>query len=742
MSLADHTERMENLVYSGHCGEALKLGKTVLREYPKDPKLFYLLGLCELNLGNNVEAIDWLGASLTERVDSAACANNLALAYQGIYQFDEALRYFDHAIAMDGTLISARYNRGVLQFKSGRLRLAGKDFKWLVEHDNTNPRYLCGLADVTRALENYPAAIKLYQRVLAEKPSFERAVKNLCIILLASNDTEQVIHICQKAIADDSSLFVAHRYLGDSFSLEENFDAAMEAYADAFDLKNEDADLNLAIANMWLRAGEFPEAASWFSATIALDEENVVAQCGLIQVMKETGSTEQALAKCKALYEAHPEDETVLMTLSDLTWEEGDADEAMSYLNKLNQLKPQAIGQRIKAAQILASSGQVLKAVSYYEDILEKTPTCIPALSGIATSLKKRTETKHITVMHRLLEKSQLPEAAQAQLCSGLAHYYDGIGDYAEAARLSTLANKHQWSVQSKIKWHYEPAEYEKRITDTIETFNAAYFDRIKQADFGLVDERPVFIVAMPRSGTTLMEQILAKHPNVLGVGERKFVATSFRRAVSVLEHQEESGYAGVQQRAQTLNRLDKYLVQEIGQDYLVSLKKLTEQAGKENVRRIVDKLPDNYSLIGWILTLFPKARIIHCQRDPRDVALSCWLTQFGEITWACRPEHLVTRIQQYQRIMNHWRLVIPDRFLEVSYQDIVNNQEIVSRKLINYLGLPWDQACLSFYDSDRLIRTASVTQVRKPVYKSSLNKWRHYQAFLPELVDVLDPSA
>ena len=153
---------------------------------------------------------------------------------------------------------------------------------------------------------------------------------------------------------------------------------------------------------------------------------------------------------------------------------------------------------------------------------------------------------------------------------------------------------------------------------------------------------------------------------------------------------------------------------------------------------RIVDKMPDNYSQLGWILTLFPKAKIIHLQRDPQAVALSCWMTQFASIRWACHKEHLIHRIQQYQRIMQHWRNVIPDSFIDVSYEQLINNQRQESERLIKYIGLDWDENCLQFYQSEQLIRTASITQVRQPIYKKSVSRWKSYRPYLSDLFNPL----
>ena len=144
----------------------------------------------------------------------------------------------------------------------------------------------------------------------------------------------------------------------------------------------------------------------------------------------------------------------------------------------------------------------------------------------------------------------------------------------------------------------------------------------------------------------------------------------------------------------------------------------------------------------GWIATAFPKARIIHCRRDVREVAVSCWMTPFKEIRWAFDLRNIGLRILQYERIMEHWRKVLPVPMLEVDYEEMVADQEGQTRRLLDFVGLPWDDACLNFHRTERLVRTASVTQVRQPIYKRSLERWRHYEPVLGPLLEILGSGA
>jgi hypothetical protein len=161
-----------------------------------------------------------------------------------------------------------------------------------------------------------------------------------------------------------------------------------------------------------------------------------------------------------------------------------------------------------------------------------------------------------------------------------------------------------------------------------------------------------------------------------------------------------------------------------------------------EPTPRITDKMPDNYLYLGLIATLFPRAKLIHCRRDLRDVAVSCWMTNFRQIRWACDPEAIVGRFGAYRRLMGHWRQVLPVPLLEVDYEETVADLEGVARRLAAGCGLAWEPACLAFHETRRPVRTASVTQVRQPIYKKSVARWKHYENALGALFAQLSCEA
>ena len=257
-------------------------------------------------------------------------------------------------------------------------------------------------------------------------------------------------------------------------------------------------------------------------------------------------------------------------------------------------------------------------------------------------------------------------------------------------------------------------------ITGMIEVCTPDFFERVH--GFGLESELPVFVVGLPRSGTTLIEQILASHSQVFGAGEIQLS----RDTMASLGGQVADFIEGVR-------RLDRQTAHDLASRHLERLRALNGTA-----LRIVDKMPDNYLYLGLLACLFPGARFIHCRRDLRDVAVSCWMTHFQEIRWTNNPQHIALRVQEHQRIMEHWRNVLPAPLLEVNYEETVADLEAVARKLVAWCDLAWEPSCLEFHRAKRPVRTASTVQVRQPVYGTSVGRWKHYEQVLAPLFDRL----
>jgi hypothetical protein len=298
-------------------------------------------------------------------------------------------------------------------------------------------------------------------------------------------------------------------------------------------------------------------------------------------------------------------------------------------------------------------------------------------------------------------------------LHAGLAHVYDARKEYARAAYHAAEANALDKVVRRDRGQAFDPAESTLFTDGIIASCTPEFFASVR--GWGLETEVPVFVFGLPRSGTTLIEQILASHSQVHGAGE---VGLSRQ----------------TRDRLAAMGRPSREPLREIAESCLEELRERNRGAA-----RVVDKFPANFVHLGFLAMAFPRARFIHCRRDLRDVALSCWLTNFELVNWANEQEAILSYFTDYHRLMAHWRQALPVPILEVSYENVVANLETEARRLVAACGLEWEPACLAFHQTRRTVHTASANQVRQPIYSRSVGRWRNYADALGPLFAKLE---
>jgi hypothetical protein len=403
----------------------------------------------------------------------------------------------------------------------------------------------------------------------------------------------------------------------------------------------------------------------------------------------------------------------------------GQYQEALAcYREVLRLTKDYATGH-CNMGNLLEELGSFDEALACFREALRCDPQHAGAYSLLATMLRSRLPDEDLQAMQQLLARPHLLPGQRLALHFGIAQVLDARGDYTAAAEHLARGNGlcvELWKKQGKA---YDPQVHSQFIDGLLAQFTPEFFARVR--GFGLDTEVPIFIVGLPRSGTTLTEQILASHSQVHGAGELNYLRTTFEVLPAVLNVRRPP--------LDCLPALDEPATRRLANGHLARLRLLNEQA-----LRIVDKMPDNYLYLGLIAALFPRARIIHCRRDLRDVAVSCWMTNFRQLHWAADQDHIAARFRDYRRLMDHWRGVLPVQVFEVEYEETVADLEGVARRLLAWCGLEWEPACLDFHQTTRPIRTASVTQVRQPIYKRSVARWKHYEPALAPLFDRLTP--
>jgi hypothetical protein len=275
----------------------------------------------------------------------------------------------------------------------------------------------------------------------------------------------------------------------------------------------------------------------------------------------------------------------------------------------------------------------------------------------------------------------------------------------------------------------YDPSHNSQWIDCHLEYFTPAKLQSLPRASHG--SRRPVFIIGMPRSGTSLVEQILASHSQVHGAGELRTLM-SIRRAAWTSLWAAEKPYPDL------LDSMSKSIADELAGVYLSTIAALDERT-----TYVIDKMPDNFLLLGLIATLFPDSRVIHCTRNPLDTCLSCYMTYFaGGQEYSHDLAHLGSFYRDYDRLMKHWATVLNYPLIEINYENLIHDMPGQARQLLVQLELPWEDACLNFHQTKRPVLTPSSDQVRRPVYATSVGRWKHYAKHLSPLIAALGPKA
>jgi tetratricopeptide (TPR) repeat protein len=525
----------------------------------------------------------------------------------------------------------------------------------------------------------------LYEAALAENPQNPDALNLLGVVKHQQRDPAQAVWLIARAATlrpDDPTI---HVNLGEAYRGLGDLDQTIECGRTALRLNPDHPGVHANLALALIHQGKHDTSIDHFRAAIRLEP----GQSGLHH---DLGDALQAV---------------------------GHLDEAKNSFLEARRLRPDRAATHASLAHVCEQLGEFEQAVDSLCETVRHDPRHAWALGRLASRLRGKLPEADQAAIESLLSDPRLTDQPRTELLFGLAQAFDDRGEYHRAAVLSIEAN----SLLRERFWRrglaYDHKSHHAFTDRLIATFTPSFFDRVR--GFGLETERPVFIVGLPRSGTSLTEQILASHSRVFGAGELTLARQVFETIPGAIAQ------GGMPFDA--LESLDQESVVELAHRYLHELAALNDSAD-----RIVDKMPDNSIYLGLIATIFPRATLIHCRRDLRDVALSCWMTNFMEVRWACEPDHIARRIAEHQRLMEHWRRVLPVPMLDVEYEDLVADVHKGARALVAFCGLEWDPACLEFHKSRRPVRTSSVAQVRRPVYTTSVGRWRNYERTLAPL--------
>jgi Flp pilus assembly protein TadD len=476
---------------------------------------------------------------------------------------------------------------------------------------------------------------------------------------------------------------------------------------------NADAHYDLGAA--YARCGRFVEAADSFRKAVELRPSFHQALAGLASALEYWKRDSELLSAYRKLSRNADAPRDKLVYLAKAQVMEERLEDAEATLRRLLVLSPDDGRTRMLLGQVLIDQRRFEEASGELSRAIDAVPAAFQKLAAA----RRMTEADR-SLLARMEDKAAEPALdveAKAMIRFGLGKAFDDLGEYEQAMRRYDAAN----ALRAKSA-RFDRAAIVRRYDDLIARYDARALASAEHRR-ALRDEGdlPVFIVGMPRSGTTLAEQILSSHPSVAAGGELQFWRV---RAFELPRF--------------AAGAVDPAALSRGADDYFALLRGLGPTA-----KRVTDKAPLNFETLGLIRLALPAARIIHCRRNPVDTALSIYFTEFASsLGFAFDRGDIVFMYRQYERLMAHWRSVLPpDRFLELDYETLVADREAQTRRLVAFAGLEWDDACLAPERNARVVRTASVWQARQPIYATSVERWRRYEPWLGELRELLPPT-
>jgi tetratricopeptide (TPR) repeat protein len=711
----------------GRLGPAASLYQKVLSQEKENAVALHLLGVLHHQQGDNARAIELIGRAVALRPNVPAFHANLAEAYRALGQFDRAVGCCRAALNLWADYPEACCNLGLALQGLGKRNEAADQFRralalrpdFATAHNN--------LGIVLRELGQLDEALEHFLRAVELEPSFAPARTNLGQMLLDQGRAEEALPHCQEAVRLQPNMAALHHNLGNTLRGLERYVEARASYLEALRLEPELAQAHAHLGLTMLREGQPGDALPWLKRAVELDPENAAFHEFLGDLHMEREEPSEAIP-CFERSLALSEEIRPGVHLS-LGWamqEEGRLVEAREHYETALKIQPDSASAQLNIGGLCEEIGQLDQAEAAFRTALQVQPNFAVPHARLATLLRGKLPDQDLVALEERLKDPQLADGPRARLLFGLAHVLDARGDHARVAEYLRQANALSKQMAQGHR-EYVPADHEKFVDSVIKNFDRDFFARV--AGLGHESRRPVFVLGLPRSGTTLIEQVLASHSQLFGAGELRLARQSFEAIPSAVDR---SGPP-----MECVLYLDRASIQHLARAHLDRLLTL---AG-DRAERVADKMPDNYMYLGFLTALFPRATFVHCRRDLRDIALSCWMTDFRSIRWANDLQHIATRFQQYRRLMDHWEAILPAPIHHVDYEETVRDLESVARRLVAACGLGWEPSCLEFHRHDRPIRTASVTQVRQPVYQRSVARWKNYQSDLGELFAALPPS-
>jgi tetratricopeptide (TPR) repeat protein len=669
--------------------QAERVCRQIIAARPGNADAHNILGVSLAALGNSKESVSELRRAIKINAQAPSYHANLGEILRQAGRLDEAAQALEAAIKLDPKNAQALNNLGIIEYEKKRFAKAVEYYRQALAVNATMAEALNNLGNALRLTGDIEGAMHAYQEALTQRAVYPEVYNNLGTLLQQDRKLEEAEHALRKAIQQNPRYVEAHNNLAQLLFSQKNEVEALRILGEALKFAPKNVQTLLLTAKIQLKRNNLQAAEQAIRLALKEESENPEALTLLGQVLHETDRYDEAIDVLDRALKKAPESPEALNFYGVALKSVGRLEEARDYILKALRLNDGMYG-----------------AYANLNDLVDFS-------EGIGEELFNR--------MDAIFESVKNPEADQfLALHFAYAKALDDRGQHEKALEHYITGGR-----MKRAQLDYKEGETHGFFDAIMAAFPKEAFENRKFE--GLEDDRPVFIVGMPRSGSTLVEQILSSHPDVYGAGEVKYLA----RALGQLRDRFPS--------------LPKYpdMVAKITPAQLGIVAKNYQQAlsqGAGEAQRITDKLLTNYFFLGLINLMFPNAKVIHTQRDPVDTCLSGFTKLFkDDMPHSYDLGELGRYYGKYRELMKHWEKVLPEGFLTtVLYEDVVADTEKEAKRLIDFLGLPWNDKCVDFHKSDRPVKTASVAQVRKPIYKTSVQRWKKYGSGLQPLVDAV----
>jgi tetratricopeptide (TPR) repeat protein len=638
-------------------------------------------------------------------------------------RLSEAEQYYQLVLKTDARHFPSVHSLGLIRLQQARHADAISLFQQAIKINNNSAEAHHHLAVALTGLGRLSEAVRGFEKALAINPNFAEAHDSLGHALQMVGRVEEAIAHHEKALAIKPSYATARNNLGNALQKLSRFEEAVAQYEKALVLRPVYPEAHNNFGLVLAKVGRHEEAIAQYRKALASNPNYVHAHVNLAKQFTALARNYEAIDHYRKALALDPSDIDVLDRLGRALLACGQSEEAIAHFERALAIRPDSAEIYNSFGGALQVIGRLEEAVHAFETAIARAPHRSAGYYNLAGAVRLAADDPRLTAMEVLARDIDALEVDdQIHLRFGLGKVFANLGD-------------HERSFQHVL----EGNRLKRQQITYDETKMLAGFDRIRatftaelireKQKLGDPSRTPVFVVGMPRSGTTLIEQILSSHPKAFGAGELRDFGALARNLRG----------PGGSEFPECVEKLTSDQIRAIGTSYMCTTRPLAPTA-----ERIVDKMPYNFHNVGLIRLALPNALIIHARRDPRDIALSCFsllFTEGNEFTYDLGE--LGRYIRSYQTLMQHWHRLLPQgAILEVQYEELVKRLDEEARRIVAHCGLDWDDACLAFYKTQRPVRTASVNQVRQPIYTSSVGRWRRYEEFLQPLLAELTGSS